>query len=540
MKTIGYILLLLLVCFNVGVFSQTNIQEKEGTVTFISSQYFYVGFESTEGIKAGDTLFIKQNKKLFPVLKVQFISSKSTAATLIGDKKPGVGGKLIVRLPAKIEEQKIEKPDTITQVIKQEGEVFPPTGNQVKKKKNKSEISGRISVQSYSSLSNIPGSIDYQRWRYSLSFDANRINGSNLSLTSYVNFNYRADDWSNISEGANVWKSLKVYDLSLKYKINETTNIVGGRNRNRNISNVGSIDGIGFEKRFGQYYAGAVLGYRPDLSDLSFNPDLFEFGGYIGRTDTLGTGFMENDFAVMQQTNKFKTDRRFIYLQHSNNILANTYFFASSEIDLYKKIVNVESNELILTSLFFSVRYSPARIFSATLSYDARKNVVYYETYKNFIDSLFENETRQGFNIRTNFRLTNNLFLGLNGGYRFRTGDLDQTKNFGGYASYSAIPFIKSSIAIDYNKLFTSFINSSITGVRLTKYLFNNNVDFSVGYRVSKYELTTFAFSSKQNIFSMDLSTRLNWTLSLSVSYEGTFDERNTFNRIFAGLTSRF
>ncbi len=511
---------------------------KEGTITFVSSQYSYVKFDNTEGIKTGDTLFVEQNKNFLPALNVQFISSKSTAATLIGNKKLNVGDKVLARISIKVEEEIVERPDTVNQVLQQEGEVLPPTGNQKILNRKKSEISGRLSVQSYSSLSNTPGSIDYQRWRYTLSLDADRIRGSNLSLTSYVNFNYRADDWSNVS--SKVWGSLKVYDLALKYEINETMDIVAGRNRNRSISNIGSIDGIRFEKRFNSYYAGAVIGYRPDLSDLSFNPDLFEFGGYIGRTDTLGAGFMENNFAFMQQTNKFKIDRRFIYLQHTNNILANTYFFASSEIDLFKKIINVKSNEFILTSVFFSIRYSPSRIFSATLSYDARKNVVYYETYKNFIDSLFENETRQGFNLRTNFRLTNNLFLGLNGGYRFRNGDLDQTKNFGGYLSYSAIPVIESSVAVNYNKLFTSYVNSSVTGVRLTKYLFNNNVDFSFGYRISKYELTTFAFSSNQNIFSIDISTRINRTISLSVSYEGIFDERSTFTRIFAGLTTRF
>ena len=77
------------------------------------------------------------------------------------------------------------------------------------------------------------------------------------------------------------------------------------------------------------------------------------------------------------------------------------------------------------------------------------------------------------------------------------TVDLDQTKNFGGHLSYSAIPFIESSVAFDYNKSFTTFVNSSIIGVRLTEYLFNNNVDFSFGYRVSKYELTNFCFCIK-------------------------------------------
>jgi hypothetical protein len=63
---------------------------------------------------------------------------------------------------------------------------------------------------------------------------------------------------------------------------------------------------------------------------------------------------------------------------------------------------------------------------------------------------------------------------------------------------------------------------------------------FSFGYRVSKYELTTFAFASNQNIFSIDLSTRLNRAISISVSYEGTFENTQTFTRLFAGLITPF
>jgi len=522
--------------FSIATFSQTNIHEKEGAITFISSQYFYVKFENTEGIKSGDTLFIKQGKKFVPVLNVQFISSKSAAGILIGNSKLEVGDKLFATVQIKTEDEGIKKP--ANENIQLSGEVLPEVKYQKKMNKKEPGISGRFSVQSHSTLSNSTGSIDYQRWRYTLSLNADKINGSDLSLTSYINFNYRADDWKNIS--SDIWENLKIYDLALKYEFNETTDFVLGRNRNRKISNIGSVDGIQVEKRFNSFYAGVVVGSRPDFGDLSFNSDLFEFGGYVGRTDTLNSGLMENNLAFMQQTNKFKTDRRFIYIQHSNNILENTYFFASSEIDLYKKIMSTESNELILTSIFFSARYSPSRIFSATLSYDARKNVVYYETYKNFIDSLFENETRQGLNLRTNFRLVNNFLLGLNGGYRFKNGDLKPTRNFGGYLSYSQVPVIESSIAVSYNKLFTNFVESSVGGIRLTKYLLNNNVDLSLGYRRSEYELTTSTFTSIQNIISVDISTRFNRTLSLSVSCEGIYEKNRTSGRIFAGLTMRF
>jgi len=536
MKIFKYIFFVIFLV-SIFSFSQNKIEEREGTVTFVSSQYIYVKFENMDGISKGDTLYHKQWNEIKPVLTIEFTSSKSSAGILLNGEELKVDDKLIALIETKAENENIETPVVVNENIQPSGEVI---SKEIKKKssKIKSGISGRFSIQSHSNFSNNIRSTDYQRWRYTLSLNADRIENTGFSLSSYINFNYRADDWNKVS--SDVWKNLKIYDLSIKYDFNETTRLTFGRNRNRNISNIGSIDGLQFEKKINSFYTGVVIGSRPDFGDLSFSFDLFEFGGYFGRTDTLAEGLMDNNLAFMQQTNKFKTDRRFIYLQHSNNILTNTYIFASSEIDLYKKIMEVESNEFILTSIFFSLRYSPAKFFSATISYDARKNVIYYETYKNFIDSLFENETRQGLNLRTNFRIINNLFLGLNGGYRFKNGDIKQTRNFGGYLSYSGIPIIESSIAVNYNKLFTNFVESSIAGIRLSKNLFDNKLDLSLGYRRSEYELTTSSFSSTQNIFSVDLSTRLSRILSLSVSYEGVFEKKRTSSRIFAGITTRF
>ena len=524
---------------SVDLFSQTLTEEREGTVSFVSSQYIYVKFDNMEGINSNDTLYIKKGKNLKPVLKIEFTSSKSSAGTLLNGDELKVNDKLFAIVKTEIKNEVKEDSIISEQKIndKPSGEVQPRENYKNYKVMPPSGLSGRFSIQSNSDFSNNNGSVDYQRWRYTLSLNADRIGGSNLFFTSYTNFNYRADDWNNIS--SNVWNSFKIYDFAFKYEFEKRSQVTLGRNRNRNISNVGSIDGLQFEKGFGGFYAGVVLGFRPDFSNLKFNSDLLEYGGYIGKSDTLENGIMENNIAFMQQTNKSKTDRRFIYLQHSNNILKNTYFFASSEIDLYKKIMEVESNEFILTSIFFSFRYSPARFFSAGLTYDARKNVIYYETFKSFIDSLFENETRQGLNLNTNFRLTNNLFLGLNGGYRFTNGDIKPTRNFGGFLSYSAIPLIESSIALSYNKLLTNFVESSVAGVRISKELFDNS-DISLTYRRSEYKLTTTSFNSIQNIFSIDMYTRFSRYLSLSISYEGIFEKEKTSGRIFAGLTTRF
>jgi hypothetical protein len=69
------------------------------------------------------------------------------------------------------------------------------------------------------------------------------------------------------------------------------------------------------------------LGSRPDYSNYGYNLDLLQFGGYVNRSDSIGDGTMQNSIAVMQQMNNSKTDRRFLYLQHNNNIFNKTSLF---------------------------------------------------------------------------------------------------------------------------------------------------------------------------------------------------------------------
>ena len=47
-----------------------------------------------------------------------------------------------------------------------------------------------------------------------------------------------------------------------------------------------------------------------------------------------------------------------------------------------------------------------------------RKNVYYYETYKSYVDSILDKETRQGMKFQANYRLFQGLVWGGNAGYR--------------------------------------------------------------------------------------------------------------------------
>jgi hypothetical protein len=269
---------------------------------------------------------------------------------------------------------------------------------------------------------------------------------------------------------------------------------------------------------------------------VGFNIKLFEYGGFFGRSDTINNSLMENTIAIMQQTNNFKTDRRFLYFQHTNNLVPQINLFFSSEVDLFKKVLQVNENTFSLTGLFVSASYRPGRMTSFSLSYDARKDVIYYETFKSFADSLIDHETRQGFRAAVNLHPINQLFIGLSAGYRFQHTDPKPSRNFNGNITYGSLPYIEATPSISFTKILSSYIDGTIYGAGLSKYLFDL-VNVTVNYNHNQYK---FLFGDlQQNILSADISSKIWKQFFLSISYEGTFEKQNTWGRFLLDLTTR-
>jgi len=524
--------------FAASVFAQTNSEKIiSGSVSYISSQNIYVQFENTTGIEIGDTLFVKEKNNYVPSVKVQHKSSTSCSGTAITNKKFEVNTQLyaIVKITETqtTEEAKdsvnaapVIVPAVITESITTKTTLEPlPT------------LSGRVSVQSYSNFSNQQNSFDYQRWRYSFQLNAGHIGNSGFSYSHYLSFAYRASDWKNIS--SNLSEALRVYDLAVKYNFNERTLLWFGRHLNNKISNISSIDGLQFESGVNEWTFGAAVGSRPDFNNMGLNSKLFEYGAYVNRADLLAYGDMQNTLGYFEQTNDFKTDRRFLYFQHSNSAIQNTRIFLSTEVDLYKKEMGESKSDFSLTSLYTSINIRPSNVFSIFLSYDARKNVIYYESFKTTLDSIIENETRQGFRTRVTIKPVRNLFLGADYGYRFRRGDLKPSNNYGGYITYSQIPVIETSATISFNKLSSSYVEGDIWSANLNRPIVYG-FDIWLGYRFTNYKFGMGLEDLKQNSASINLNTYLLKPVLLNFTYEGIFEKERTSGRFLANLTYRF
>lgn len=516
--------------------AQSNYVERVGKVSFVSSQNIYVRFKSSEGINIGDTLYIPGDDKLLPALTVNSLSSVSCLCTSIAEhtfatdhiviariRDEKAYGKEGVAVPVeKVAEQTVMETDTIDSP-KQTGQ--------------KQKLRGTISANSYTYFSDTdkPAS---QRFRYTLSLNAPQIGGSRFSFETHTSFNHKQGEWEYVKD--NIFSALKIYNLSARYDINNSTRITLGRRINPMISSMGSIDGIQFEKSIRNFSFGIIAGSRPDYMDYGFNFSLFQYGAWLGYSTKRSGKSSQSSIAYVEQTNDFTTDRRFLYFQHSNSLIKNINLFTSAEVDLFMLENGTPVNTLDLTGLYLSLSYRLSGKISISGSYDARRNVIYYETYKSFTDRILEEGMRQGYRLNGSWRINRNMITGLQAGYRFLKSDPVPAKSINGYYTYTDIFGLNMTATLSGSYLMTSHSDLVIGGLDLRKDFAGGRFQSGIGYNYVMNSLTEGDISFVQHMGEFNLAWFILEKLSLSANYEGTFESVNSYNTIFIQLRQRF
>ncbi|MBE0637458.1 MAG: hypothetical protein IH598_02955 [Bacteroidales bacterium] len=508
-----------------------------GTITYKSASNVYVRFESTETVKAGDTLYFQRDGVLIPALVVESLSSISCLCAPIEGINLSVGDKISTfpkiesigknTIPPEVEEVVLlpfvtPQSDTIE--------------SQIPARSVQQEISGRFSISSYSDFSNTIAD-DGQRMRYVMALNMKNIRESRLSFKSYISFSHRNNVWDEIK--SNIHNGLKIYNLSLHYQVCEDKNLWFGRMINPKVSSLGAVDGIQFEKKFNKITVGALAGSRPDWTDYSYNFKLFQAGIYASHELAKDKLTMLNTIAIVDQENDWNTDRRFLYIQHSSRIVKKVYFFGSGEFDLYKKLNDQQQNTFNLSNLYLQLRYRMFSNFSVSLAYSARNNLILYETYKSFIEKLLETETLQGFVLSANLRPVRNIDVGVKAGYRNRPGDMRSSKNLYTYVNFARLPVWGLSANITAIFLETGYLKGKVYGVRLSRDLIRGTLYASAGYRHNKYDYFNQEYSLAQDLLELNLNLQMKWKMFASLNYESTFDKSMKFYRVYVNLTKR-
>jgi hypothetical protein len=401
----------------------------------------------------------------------------------------------------------------------------------------KQDIHGRLSLSSYTYLKD-QQTDGRERLRYTLSMVARNIGGTGLTMETYTSFSHMLDQWEEITE--NVFNGLKIYNLSASYAFSESTVLTAGRRINPKLSSVGAVDGLQFEQGFGSLSAGIIVGFRPDYKDYSLNTDLFQYGAYLAHKFKGVAGNMQNTLAYIEQMNNGVTDRRFVYLQHTNTLVKSLWFFGSVEVDLYKKVGDTIETVFDLYNTYLSVRYRIAQPLTLSLSYSARNNLIYYESYKDFLDRLLDEKTLQGWRFRINYRPIPYLYLGAHAVYRYRKDDSLPTKNLHGYATYSRVPGIGASVTTTFTWMQTAYLDGMIYGIAIGRELLQGKLHAELKYHFVDHTYRNAELAIDQHVGEAGLSWTVFRKLQLSLYYEGVFEESMSYKRIFINLSQRF
>lgn len=538
MKIFSCLVIVLLLLQGMAI-AQNGENWVEGEVSFISSQNVYLKFQSTSGIEPGDTVFFNLNgqKKALGIVKSK--SSISVVCTPFSMDNVRLNMAVFSLMSTVTKEAPLPKTDTIAEKTPitetEENEVIPEVKPEksVKKEKKKDNIDGRIAVSSYSGFSSSPTD-PYQRMRYTFSMDARELMDSKFSFETYMSFNHKNNQWSEIK--TNLFEGLKIYNLALKYAPSDKIKITFGRKYNYNLSSLGAIDGLQMDYDLGQWEFGGVLGSRPNNSDYSFDPSLLQYGVYLAQ----GGDKYKSTLAFMEQKNKGVTDRRFLYFQHYNRLLKRLYTFFSVEGNLYKVVDGNPQSTFDLSSLYFNLSYNPFTKLRLSASYDLRNPIIYYETYKDYIEQLLQNETREGYRFRVNYRISSKIYTGATANYRYRKDDPAGSANIYAYFRTSGLLAKGLETNISFNTLNTSYMNGSVYGFSMTKYMAKDKLSLQLGYRNFSGQYVVSETNFSQNILDIDFNWNIMKRLSAALNYEAVNEGKYVDHRLYLYLGYRF
>lgn len=524
------IFLLVLQILALNAFGQTDHSLK-GEISFVSSRNVYVKFSSTDGIEVGDTLMVQTEKGWIKGLLVNSKSSTSTVTTPLFESSSSFFKGQNVSFEKKIEEKIDVYTDTIipiTENIAEEDQILVNSDIIPEEKTKKNEIKGSLALGSYSNFNDYRES---HRFRYALILNGNSFANNKLSFENYITFRYSSQNWEQIKE--NLFTGIRIFNSSMQYQISPGSSISLGRKINRKFSNMGAVDGLQFEKNWNRFFLGTILGSRPNLSTYGLDLSLMQFGVF--------GGFKSNQnistIAFVEQKNKMATDRRFFFMQYSGNIKNKLFVFSSFEIDLYKKIQDEIINKPQLTNLFISANTSFSRFIRFSASYDNRRNIIFYESYKNHIDQLIDEETRQGLRAGINVRFLKQFNLSGNINYRFQKSGTNDSKNANLIMNWSGPWGSGSSVSFTTSYLLTNYLKSNVIGLRIRQTILKGKLDGDAYVRRVNYNYLTREINNFQTFLGINLNYILTKKMGLYVYGEVVLDEQT--NKLEKRLNTR-
>lgn len=526
-------LVLFITIVTLDLCAQNTSNKITGTVSYKSSTNIYVKFSSTEKIKPGDTIYFSNQAALV----VKNLSSISAVCTSINNVQIEIG-QSVVFTPKEILEK--VKSDTIVQVqnpttiiVSRQDSTAP---DRTIKKSKTQYLNGRLSISMNGDIQE-PIDSRYTGIRISNSLQIDRIAGKNFYFESYATYRHR---YGIDLQNKDFFDETRIFSLAAAYQ-NERSSIWIGRRINYNLSNMGTSDGMQYEHTFKHFKLGTLLGFRPDLNNFGFNAKLPQWGVFLTDEKNLKHGPMQFSIALAQQLYETKVDRQFIYTQFTMNPTRDLNLFFSGELDYIKKVDTIIENPRIqLTSIYGNARYKFSKRFNMQITYDNRRNVIFFETYRNEIDRILDQQTRQGLRWQANYNPMRHISINLSSFIRFQGGFKNPTSNYMAFINFNQLGRTGVSFQTNFNYLQTEFIHGITYGGRVNRDFFNSYLSLELNGRLVRYQYANSEIVTKQTLVGTIANIRLNKLTFLMLNFEADLNAFDNTYRYYITGVQRF
>ncbi|MFQ5709618.1 MAG: hypothetical protein ACE5HO_19350 [bacterium] len=513
-----------------------NVARKTGEVKYISKHTYYIDLGTNQGLSVGDTVSVRQRNRTVGLLVVDHVAKLSASCHLILEKKTiKRGDRVEILLPLSKHTASVAGTETIKQ--ESPSSTAPKTRyRRYTRKRNRNgpnRIKGRMGIESLWFDDRSNSNLNYQQLALRSTLTVQKFMGMPLELRLRWRSRAHIRERSlSSSIPKNEWTH-NLYELGLVYEDDNSPVEFGfGRILSHRVRGLGYIDGgLLSVKLRGPWRVGFAGGTQPSLRSSGFQTEEQKFGVFLNfERGEYESQRLSSTVAFSGRYHSGAVSREYIYLQ--NNYWKGSRFsvYQTVELDLNRGWKHRRgASSIQLTNIFVSTSYRPNAVLSLSFSYDARKNILIYET-RSIPDSLFDETIRQGLHSTISVSLSRSVRLSGSFGVRFRNGNLKNTTSaawalsvrhlFNTWATFNArLSYFSTQLTSAYRPN----LNFRIP------VLYNFSVDLSGG----SYIYETGSRTTKSSWLETKGYYRINRRLYANLGYRMFFDQRLRSSRFY-------
>jgi hypothetical protein len=517
-------LLILLLCVFSAKAQETFVT---GKVTYLSIGTLYGSVGRESGLQDSTRLYVVEGKDTVAALKVIAVSSKSCACIILNTKRDLKVGDTFTGTVLKLESGIAVQSGTITSNPRWNPAVQPRDKNV---QLPAIAFDGRISLQYYTSRFessnnnfNQPGIVFNVRAR-----------SRDIPLTLDIYSNLRTIGRRGASPfSRDATNESRIYRFSLEY--NDQQNIITvGRIIMNYFPAIGSIDGVSYSRRFGNFTVGTSFGFQPGYKlqgTASDTRKIALFAQYqINLPYTVSIG------GAYSRAYKFsEIDRESVSLMINAFTTGGLSLYAYGDVDLRRKQFELSPS---VSTAMATLYYAFTDFLTLGLGTDASRSVYPFSSVRSIPDSLLDRTLRSGVTITVH--VTPMRGINFNNTYSPRSSRESFGREYTNISAFyisnvfSSGAQIRGTFSISENE----YTHSQGYGINLQRNLFG--VDAVLRYQRTRYRINQVSESTNAETLGADLMVFFARQLSMITSFDSVRGYGMNYYTVFTELSWRF